>query len=380
MRVVSALIFALLFHSSVQASSPVSAADPFVISHPFGPLRETRIGNIPHSPNLTLWGPIFHFMAVDLFQDVGTPVYAAHDGMLAFAHSNLKQGWTTTLSIRRDDGLLTYYMHVDPHAIPPHLAIPLEQGREVPVHQGELISALISTPGSTLHPHLHFGMANCSTRMSLNPLLYLGISDSISPKIHFIRVSNRVGIDDSEEREKVFSGPLDLSVEASDRWRGSSELYPPNRIEFEIRRLRFGKRSVLIESKVLFDASQIPFRQRIGKAIAQNCEIFSEFDHYASAHEASLYRFAPFAHRKPPYFIFGITQKPFLEISNDSYQALPWITPLSGPWRTDRCDPAGKFIYPNGKYEISVRASDISGNSSTKKRRIEIKNLKCGVE
>jgi len=189
-----------------------------------------------------------------------------------------------------------------------------------------------------------------------------------------------LGASPPENNPPFFAGNLDLSVEISDRWQGSNETYPPNRVEYQIRRLRSARPSVLVTSNVLFDATQIPFRQINGENPNQNCEIFSEIDHYASHSDLSLYRFAPFSDREKQTFLYAITQNSPVKPANNAFTAPQWITPHIGPWRTDRCDSAGNFLTPNGVYEITVRASDIFGNSSIEKRRIRIKNLKCGVE
>lgn len=379
MRAVWAILFAALVPSVVLAEVTPTPHTPFAILHPFGPLRETRIGNLPHSPNVTLFGPMLHFMAVDLFQAQGTHVYAAHDGNLAFARENLQTGWTTTLRILRDDGLYTYYMHVDPETIPPHLAIEITQGREVRVSAGTLIASLIASPGHTLRPHLHFGMANCATRTRLNPIRYLGVQDQTAPRIHSIQIANVLSRE-PDPKAKQFSGDLELSVEISDRWQGTEETYPPNRVEYQIKRLRAGKRSAIVESNVLFDATQIPFIRKNGAELTNRCEIFAEIDGYATGFEARLYRRVIPAPRDAQTFVYSITQNSPFIANGPQFQPTQWITPHVGAWQTQRCDTQGQRLYPDGTYEISVRASDIFGNSSIKKRRIEILNPPCGVE
>jgi murein DD-endopeptidase MepM/ murein hydrolase activator NlpD len=102
------------------------AATFSVVGSPFG-VRDGR----PHE-------------GIDLPAPVGTPVFAAADGEVAYAGSGVR-GYGNMLVLRHGGDLLTVYAH----------ASVLLVGRGQPVRAGDRI-ALVGQSGRATGPHLHF--------------------------------------------------------------------------------------------------------------------------------------------------------------------------------------------------------------------------------
>jgi murein DD-endopeptidase MepM/ murein hydrolase activator NlpD len=100
-------------------------------------------------------GREFH-EGVDLRAKVGTPVYAAGNGVVLYAASRIR-GYGRMVVIRHDSGLSTVYAH--------NSRLLVKQGQKV--RQGQLV-AYSGNTGHTRGPHLHFEVRNGLS--PLNPL------------------------------------------------------------------------------------------------------------------------------------------------------------------------------------------------------------------
>ncbi|RYZ68246.1 MAG: hypothetical protein EOP09_09775 [Proteobacteria bacterium] len=355
------------------AITPTKASAAQTAYRPFGELSPLRIGNLPHSPNFTALGPLMHFMAVDLFQDAGTSVYALQSGRLSRPHLPRTEDWTTSLQILAPDGLFSYYVHLDPKRIPETILKDLSNRGFSQVNAGDKIGELIQAPGS-LSSHLHFGTADCKRRVRLHPLQFLSLPDQVPPVIDEIELSQ----DGKTVVFDTISGDLDLTVLSYDQWDENSTRYPPNRIEFRLKRITHAvqDQAETVFERVLFDLTEIPFRDRtrIGQEPASDCGNLQEIDSYADQGELSLYRrVSPGASN----FAFALT-RPALYAN---FPVAQWIQPLPERLDTARCfetgNKKGQRVTPDGLYELEVQVLDLQKNSAKKSRRFRIKNARC---
>lgn len=103
---------------------------------------------------------------IDLAADVGTPVFAAQEGVVDFAGAGARAPgvWGgNELHIMGPGGIETWYAHLS--------RIGANVGQKVAA--GQLI-ALSGNTGITSGPHLHFGMFQGGWPNDINPLMYLG--------------------------------------------------------------------------------------------------------------------------------------------------------------------------------------------------------------
>ncbi|MBF2075943.1 MAG: peptidoglycan DD-metalloendopeptidase family protein [Synechococcales cyanobacterium C42_A2020_086] len=104
------------------------------------------------------WGRMHR--GIDIAADVGTPIYAAADGVVEFAGWN-SGGYGNMVEIRHPDGSMTRYAHNN--------RVTVQVGQRV--RQGELIAEMGSTGYST-GPHLHFEV-HLPDSGTVNPISYL---------------------------------------------------------------------------------------------------------------------------------------------------------------------------------------------------------------
>jgi murein DD-endopeptidase MepM/ murein hydrolase activator NlpD len=104
------------------------------------------------------WGRMHK--GVDLAGPVGTPIYAAADGVIEKAGWN-NGGYGYLVEIRHADGTMTRYGH--------NSKLLVQQGQQV--HQGQQVSNMGSTGFST-GPHLHFEI-HPSGKGAVNPIAFL---------------------------------------------------------------------------------------------------------------------------------------------------------------------------------------------------------------
>lgn len=97
---------------------------------------------------------------IDIAANLGTPVYAAADGVVVKAQTGYT-GYGKLIVIQNNDGYITYYAHLN------YIGVSVGQT----VHQGEFIGEVGSTGNST-GPHLHFEVR--SGRTYLSPLNFIG--------------------------------------------------------------------------------------------------------------------------------------------------------------------------------------------------------------
>ncbi len=364
-RLIEKAFFRVLLTGLLLFSFGTQAGESLGPWNPFGNKTFTHFGNLPVTPNTFFWNiPSLHLGAVDLFQSPNTSAYSVHEGVLKFpTHpKNDLQGdkWITTLQILRGDGILTYYTHLDPTSIP----IGIRKGAESPegtfVEKGTFLGSLAKH--LNIPSHLHFGVADCKARVKLNPLLTLDYEDTHSPIIENLEITPM------HSRDTV-SGKVELTANIYDRIDGMDLDYPPNRVEFSI--LEMGKNHKLVFSTLLFDSKSNPFININGNL---KCENFLEFDGYEPFLGNAIYRsksYGPKSYgRGFPYSLTSKTDKLTPE-------ARSWFKPFLGPWNTAECDVHGNRTFPDGRYEIRIKARDIKGNTGRFKREFIVQNDHC---
>lgn len=113
---------------------------------------------------------------IDFAAAIGTPIYAAHDGIVTRVYDNSKNCYPNCSSsdgvgigfrIDHQDGTYSMYMHMSQRA-------DLHKGDTVKA--GQLIG-YVGNSGSSTGPHLHFGILDATTGAVLNPRNYLPLDE-----------------------------------------------------------------------------------------------------------------------------------------------------------------------------------------------------------
>ncbi len=105
------------------------------------------------------WGRMHS--GIDIAADVGTPIYAAASGVVAYAGWN-SGGYGNMVEIKHPDGSMTRYAHMN--------SIYVQNGQRI--GQSEQIGEMGSTGFST-GPHLHFEVHPVASNGAVNPMAYL---------------------------------------------------------------------------------------------------------------------------------------------------------------------------------------------------------------
>jgi murein DD-endopeptidase MepM/ murein hydrolase activator NlpD len=105
------------------------------------------------------WGRMH--AGIDIAADVGTPIFAAADGVVEYSGWN-SGGYGNLVEIRHADGSLTRYAHLNTSMV--------QEGQKV--KQGEQIAEMGSTGYST-GPHLHFEVHVAGDGGTVDPVAYL---------------------------------------------------------------------------------------------------------------------------------------------------------------------------------------------------------------
>ncbi len=113
---------------------------------------------------------------IDFAAAVGTPIFAAHDGIIIKTYDNSSNcypncGSTSAVGIGfridNQDGTISTYMHMSQR---------MSLSRGTTVKAGQLLGYVGNT-GSSTGPHLHYGMLSASNGAVLNPRNYLPLDE-----------------------------------------------------------------------------------------------------------------------------------------------------------------------------------------------------------
>ena len=113
---------------------------------------------------------------IDFAAAVGTPIFAAHDGIIVKTYDNSNNCYPNCDStsavgigfrIDNQDGTISTYMHMSQRMNLP---------RGTSIKAGQLLGYVGNT-GSSTGPHLHYGMLSASTGAVLNPRNYLPLDE-----------------------------------------------------------------------------------------------------------------------------------------------------------------------------------------------------------
>ena len=113
---------------------------------------------------------------IDFAAPTGTPIYAAHDGVIVKTYDNATNCYGSCNStqavgigfrIDNQDGTISMYMHMSKRE---------NLSRGTSVKAGQLLGYVGNT-GSSTGPHLHYGMSNSTNGAVLNPRSYLPLDE-----------------------------------------------------------------------------------------------------------------------------------------------------------------------------------------------------------
>ena len=113
---------------------------------------------------------------IDFAAPTGTPIYAAHDGVIiktydngtnCYGSCNSTQAVGIGFRIDNQDGTISMYMHMSKRE---------NLSRGTSVKAGQLLGYVGNT-GSSTGPHLHYGMSNSTNGAVLNPRSYLPLDE-----------------------------------------------------------------------------------------------------------------------------------------------------------------------------------------------------------
>jgi murein DD-endopeptidase MepM/ murein hydrolase activator NlpD len=123
------------------------------VSSPYG----IRIDPVTKKPGANHTG-----LDLYAYTRIGTPIFAAGDGIVIHTSSN--SGYGNLTVVQHDNGLVTYYAHQSEWIV--------KQGDKVKA--GDLIGKIGNT-GKSTGPHLHFEVRTGLWEECLNPINYIAV-------------------------------------------------------------------------------------------------------------------------------------------------------------------------------------------------------------
>ncbi|MBB5924141.1 murein DD-endopeptidase MepM/ murein hydrolase activator NlpD [Actinoalloteichus hoggarensis] len=120
------------------------------------------VGTFTSGYGLRSFGSRFNenHLGIDIANAIGTPIYAAHDGVVTTAGS--ASGFGLWVKVQAADGTTTVYGHIDSFSVRPGQV----------VQAGEQI-AVMGNRGDSTGPHLHFEVWAPGTNQKIDPQAWL---------------------------------------------------------------------------------------------------------------------------------------------------------------------------------------------------------------
>lgn len=294
--------------------------------------------------------------ALDLLQDAGTSVRAVAGGTVAVIATNYPD-WNThhffVVEPEPGQGEGWCYTHLDPESLTFKVGDKIRKGQIL----GTLVDFSVGERDGVDHLHLHYVRFSVGSNGEVDmhslydPLLRFDWEDREKPTIHFPFTFVRNGsLQPVQPGPKMptLAGEVDILVAISDK-------------AFQGHIANWGMAVVTLEIK---RKGVEPWRKLV---LDQRGPIL-EARHTAPLHLAYEDRRKLTADlpRNPVSYV--------LKVTNTDGDGVIEPQDERHSWRTDQVDDAGRPRFPDGEYEVIVRAWDLAGNMGEERMRVMVDN------
>lgn len=306
---------------------------------PFG--KSCPVGHISHSFQHYSGEPYFHH-GIDIRMPANTDVFSSTGGKVVNIENYVSGNdlyWE--IAIVDEQGFLWQYHHVDRSSIPSNIFDAYKTGIAIP--SGTLIGQVVYWPvtayGKNFH-HIHVNVLD-RNKSFVNPLLFLSpLEDSTAPTIENIYFVADEGTNALSPNN--LSGNIDIIVAAEDKMDEQPYQLTVYKIEYEIE--SEDKKHKLPKTK-LWQFDHLPGGNDINK------DVYTVYKEYFYSSGDYLSTSGNYYNRK---FYIVATNQVSGKVNKNGY------------WQTSS--------FPNGKYTVTVHATDFNGNTVSNSIQVNIKN------
>jgi hypothetical protein len=293
---------------------------------------------------------------LDIMKDAGTEVRAVDDGWVAAISTNYPE-WKThhffVVARTKDGGEGWCYVHVDPGTYPFRVGDRVERGTVL----GKLVDFRVGASEGADHLHLHYVRfakkedGTVDVDSLVDPLAFFEYADTTAPTIHApVRFVTARTLDEFPDEKDVYTVAGDVDVIAgisdfADDARGCNWMVPVVTIEIRGEGARPWRKLVLDQ------------RGEIGDVKAAGALYLKHDD--AKRWRAGL----------PPFPVVHFV----IATHTDGDGVLERADVLQC-WSTASVDEKGERRFPNGTYEVTIRAFDLKGNVGMRTARVRVQN------
>ncbi len=314
---------------------------------PFG--QASPVGHVSHSYQKYGGQAYFHH-GIDIRANAGTNIYASSGGKVVNIENYIPGNslyWE--VAIRDEQGFLWQYHHVERNSIPNQVCDAYKNGGSIAT--GAIIGKVVYWPaksyGTNFH-HIHLNVLDGNGKF-INPFQFLvAPADMIAPTIDEIYFTEDEG--SQTIAKNALRGDIDIIARAQDLMDDQPYQQTIYKMEYEIQSLS-GKS--VFPKTALWKFDSLPGGSDINK------DVFTVYKRSFWAGNKYLSTSGNYSRRE---FYFIVTNQQNGKV----------VT--SGAWHTNAKDAKGKALYPNGKYRVTVHATDFNGNTTSKSVEVEVKN------
>ncbi|WP_372364650.1 peptidoglycan DD-metalloendopeptidase family protein [Candidatus Uabimicrobium sp. HlEnr_7] len=306
---------------------------------PFG--KSCPVGHISHSYQHYSGEPYFHH-GIDIRMPANTPIYSSTGGKVVNIENYvLGNDLYWEIAIVDEEGFLWQYHHVDYDSIPKSIFDAYKAKGSIA--SGTLIGEVVYWPvkayGKNFH-HIHVNVLDRDGNF-LNPLLFLlPLEDSTAPvieNIYFVQDEKNSALS-----PRSLSGNVDIIAKAEDKMDNQPYQLTIYKMEYEV--VSVDKSHKLPKTK-LWQFDRLPGGGDINKDVY-------------SVYKESFYAGGQYLSTSGNYY----SRKFYIVVTNQNSGKVS----KNGFWQTNKL--------PNGKYIVTVHATDFNGNTTSKSIDVEIKN------
>lgn len=296
---------------------------------------------------------------LDLLQEKGAEVWAVEDGFVSAIETNYpewKTHFTVLVSLEKGGDLGWGYTHLDPDTYTFKLGDRIRKGQVL----GKVVDFFVGKNKGVDHLHLDFARLRKNPGGGFDwdyvadPLQFFDYEDKEAPviekKLRFVRYGALEEFpEDASSKMPIISGKVDVLAGISESaYRDHICTWMPALVTLEIQ----GPKGVKPWRKLVLDQ-----RGPLGDPKASSALYLTKKQKQRWPEGAQPY---PIVH--------------FIVLTHTDGDGLPEKADSLQNWDTGEINDEGETRFPNGIYEVIVRAWDLKGNRAERSAKVQIKN------
>ncbi len=347
------IIFFLLFNYTLNSRESIKR-------HPWPIKGSIKIGNLFHTP-ISSEVNYFHH-AIDILAPPNTPVYSMTSGYVKLVQDQDDISFRTGLVIYGDDHLIWVVLHLNPDSIPSKIRTFSKD--KIYFKKGEFIGRVSGEMPDFSHIHVELW----KNGLLINPMPYLEELDDFDPptiKDVYFRMHNTNDYFHKKNNQYILSGKVDIIAHIIDMIPPSPYMLTPYKISFTIQRIESNKKYYIC-NVTSFQFDKLPGVKNIKPMDDYKIDPLIIFI------QGDIKKVFNFKRPQKTVNNFKRTNRKFYyNLINKNYG---FIEKGKDYWDTRSKNIKGEYKFPDGNYEITIKAVDDSENEISKNFKIKIAN------